>query len=244
VTRIVIAGSSVSLFVVPREERSEGTYGELLPDLLGGDIDVRHVGKWFQHVRELRRDYELSVRNHFPDVLVLHFGFVDSQPRVVPTWVARHFQSWDRSPNRAALAYRDSLAPTLWRGLRKVQQSTAGWPTHRVSPGHYVEELRRIITMARAETGCLVLVLDIDPPGPRYEHWVPGMGDRIARYRTLQQDLVDELADPLVRVVPLAHHAREHGLDAILPDGIHRSPLGHRLAAEAIAKEVTAWRAT
>ncbi len=242
--RVVVTGGSVSLFVVPRSSRADATYGELLPGLLAPhsvDADVRHTGQWFDLVSDLRSRYETAVRNHFPDVLVLNYGMGECQPNVVPTWLARHLQSWDRSSHPAAQAYRTQVANRAWARLRAVQRATAGWPSYRLSPQRYATELRKVITMARDETGCLVLLLDLDPPGPRWEHWVPGMAARRDLYQGVQDELVREFADPAVRPVRVAHHVRQHGVATILPDGIHRSPLGHRLTAQALAEEVLAW---
>lgn len=245
--RVVVTGGSVSLFVVPREGRADGTYGELLPGLLAGDgldVDVRHTGQWFDLVSDLRRRYESAVRNHFPDVLVLNYGMGEAQPNVVPTWAARHFQSWDQTSHPAGLGYRRHVSTRAWRGLRQVQRRTSHWPSHRLAPTRYALELERVITMARAETGCLVLLLDLDPPGPRWEHWVPGMAARRDRFQQVQDDLVARLRDPDVRAVRVAQHVQEHGPDVLLPDAIHRSPLGHRLTADALAAEVRAWLAS
>lgn len=247
--RVVVAGGSVSLFVVPDgPARGAGTYGEQLPGLLGPDVapdgvDVRHTGQWFGLVRDLRRGYEVRVRNHFPDVLVLNYGMGEAQPNVVPTWAARHFQSWDRSSHPLALAYRRRLAPPAWRVLRRLQRATSGWPTHRLSPDRYATELRKVVRMARDETGCLVLLLDLDPPGSRWSHWVPTMGARRDLFQRVQDEVVAGFADPDVRSVRVAQHALERGVDVLLPDGVHRDAEGHRLTAEAIAQEVRAWRA-
>lgn len=244
--RVVVAGGSVSLFVVPRADRSEGTYGELLPQLLRADglaVDVRHTGQWFDLISDLRKRYEHGVRNHFPDVLVLNYGMGECQPNVVPTWLARHLQSWNRSSHPVALAYRRRVAGPLWTALRGVQRRTSRWPSYRLSAKRYVRELRKVVTMARDETSCLVLLLDLDPPGARWEHWVPGMAERRQRYQEAQDRFVQELGDPMVRSVRVRQHVDEHGVDVLLPDAIHRSPLGHRLTAEALAEQVRQWLA-
>lgn len=245
--RVVVAGGSVSLLVVPeRERREDGTYGELLPGLLaphGLDVDVRHSGQWFDLVCDLRARYEHGVRNHFPDVLVLNYGMGEAQPAVVPTWLARHFQSWDRSSHPLALAYRREVADRAWRRLRTVQQRTAHWPTYRLSPQRYATELRKVVRMTRDETGALVLLLDLDPPGPRFEHWLPGLAARRSVFQQVQDEVVASFADPAVRSVRVAHHVAEHGAGVVTPDGIHRSAFGHRLTAQALAEEVLAWRA-
>ncbi|MGZ6825613.1 MAG: hypothetical protein ACXVGH_02390, partial [Mycobacteriales bacterium] len=207
----------------------------------GLDVDVRHTGQWFDLVSDLRQRYESAVRAHFPDVLVLNYGMGECQPNVVPTWLARHFQSWDRSSHPLALSYRERVAPAAWTRLREVQRRTSHWPTYRLSPDRYVTELRKVVTMARDETGCLVLLLDLDPPGPRWEHWVPGMTERHRLFQQAQDRFVQELGDPMVRSVRVSHHVAEHGSEVLLPDSVHRSPLGHRLTAEALAREVLAW---
>lgn len=243
--RIVIAGGSVSLFVVPDgHERGAGNYGQQLPALLPGtEVDVRHTGQWFDLLCDLRRRYESAVRNHFPDVLILNYGMGEAQPNVVPTFAARHFQSWDRSSHPAAQWYRRHAAPELWRGLRAVQQRTSQLPTYRLSPGRYATELRKVVTMARDETGCLVLLLDLDPPGERWVHWVPTMAERRLQFQEVQDRFVASFGDPDVRAVRVAQHAGEHGSARLLPDGIHRSAFGHQLTAEALAREVGPWLA-
>ncbi len=241
--RIVVAGGSVSLFVVPDgPEREGGNYGEQLPALLPGhDVEVRHTGRWFDLIGDLRARYEDSVRNHFPDVLVLNYGMGEAQPNVVPTFLARHFQSWNRSSAPAAQWYRTQVAPPVWRRLREVQRRTAHLPTYRLSPERYALELRKVVTMARDETGCLVLMLDLDPPGERWTHWVPSMTERRAQFQAVQDRFVADFADPDVRAVRVAAHVAEHGSAVLTPDGIHRSALGHRLTAEALAREVRPW---
>lgn len=241
--RIVIAGGSVSLFVVPDgPARGQGNYGERLPALLPGhDVDVRHTGQWFDLIGDLRRRYESAVRNHFPDVLVLNYGMGEAQPNVVPTLAARHFQSWDRSSAPVAQWYRQRVAPPVWRRLREVQRRTSHLPTYRLSPERYAIELRKVVTMARDETGCLVLLLDLDPPGERWTHWVPSMPDRRTLFQAVQDRLVADFGDPDVRAVRGAAHVVEHGSAVLTPDGIHRSALGHQLTAEALAREVQPW---
>lgn len=247
--KIVTAGGSVSLFVTPpRARRDEGNYGELLPRMLAGHgvtATVSHQGKWFDHIAELRRRFEPAVRNQFPDVLVLNYGMVECQPHVLPTWAARHFASWDRSSHPAALWYRERVAPPVWRRLRTFQQSGAsrvGLHTWRLSPDRFRFEMRRVIEMTREDTGALVLLLDCDPPGSRFEHWVPGMGKRWELYQQILADLVEDLADDEVRLVPNSRTILDElGFEEGLPDGIHRSAIGHRRTAELLLDEILDW---
>jgi hypothetical protein len=245
--RILVTGGSVSAFVVPRRRsRAEGTYGEQLPRLLaqaGVQAGVEFEPRWFGLLTELRRDYERRVRNHMPDVLVLNYGMGECQPRIIPTWLARHLQSWDVGQAAFPRAYRRRLAPVAWRVLRRVQQVGSRWVglhTWRVSPARFERELRRLIELVRVDVCPLVLFLDLDPPGPRITHWLPGI-DR--RREVHQEVLVRVVADygPDVRLVRASDTVFEHGFDRVLPDGLHRTPFGHRLTAGLLADEILRW---
>jgi lysophospholipase L1-like esterase len=241
--KLVVAGSSAAQFLVPpRSRRADGTYGELLPGLLaeqGISAEVQQTGQWYGTIRDLRRDYERAVRSQFPDVLVLNYGMAECQPNIPPLWFVRHVYSWNRSTHPVAQGYRKRLLEPSWRALRHLQPATSSWAPHRISPRRFVAELRQVITMTQDETGALVLLVEVDPPGPNVERWWPGLTERVARYN----GLLHELAGENVVVADTARHVTEHGFDQVLPDGLHRNPLGHRLTAEALSKEVQAWLA-
>ncbi|MGI8537314.1 MAG: hypothetical protein ACR2K2_12680 [Mycobacteriales bacterium] len=187
------------------------------------------------------------MRNHFPDVVVVNFGMAECQPRVVPTWLVRHFTTWDRSSAEMARWYRRELAPPLWTAVRRWQQvgsGRIGSRTARLAPARFAAEIRRIVEMVRAEARPLVLVLDIDPPGPRIVHWLPGIDARVDHYNTVLAGVVRDLGDEEVRFVRSSAIVRELGFDVALPDGLHRSAVGHRRTAELLAAEVRDWLGT
>lgn len=246
--RIVVLGSSCSLWVSPpRTHREEGTYGELLPGLLaehGQPADVHHTGKWFDMVNEARRRYEYAVRAHYPDVLILNYGLAEEQPNFLPTWIVRHFTSWDLSSRPAAVAYRRYVAPRLWRLARSWQRLAARVSTRfswRLSPTRFAREMRRIIDLARSDTRCLVLVLDVDPPDGRLLHWIPGLDRRWEQYQAMLRRLIEEIDDPEVRLVANSRSLEELGLAVGLPDGMHRSAVGHVATAHLLADEIIDW---
>jgi hypothetical protein len=249
--RIVVAGSSASLFVTPqRTSRAEGNYGELLPGRLaasGVAAEVFHTGRWFGMICDARRGYEDMVRNLFPDVLVLNFGTAEYQPRVVPLRVVRHLQTWDQGLSVPARAYRRHLAPILWRSARQLQRLGAravGQRTHRLSPRRFVAEFDRVIEMVRADVRPLVLIVDMDPPGPRVEHWIPGMTRRHAHYQQLLEEAARRWArdhDGEVRLVRASRTIDGPGAEVVIPDGLHRSATGHRLTADLLAGEILDW---
>lgn len=247
--QVVVAGNSASLFVVPaRSTRAEGTYGELLPALLPGlDVRVAHTGRWYDRVDQLRARYEEAVRNHFPDVLVLHYGMAECQSGLVPWRVARHFLHWDQGQSAAALGYRRAVARPTWSVLREAQRrASAHAPQrpHKLGPERFARELEKVVTMVRAEVRPLVLVVDVDPPGPRVDHWLPGTTARAARWNALLAETVDRLRrthGDEVRLVRASQDVDPADVEALQPDGLHRNAAGHRLLAERVAAEVRSW---
>jgi lysophospholipase L1-like esterase len=247
--RIVVGGSSASLLVTPpRTRHEEGNYGELLPRLLaehGIVAETRHTGQWFGMIRDLRRRYESAVRNHFPDVFILNFGIAEAEPNFLPTWLARHLTSWDLSSAPIPVFYRRRIAPMMWRVLRSYQRYASRLTKNhswRLSPNRFAREMQRVIELAREETGCLVLVLDIDPPGDRVCFWMPGMWQRWERYQGVLARLVESLDDPDVRLVPNSLTILDElGFETALPDGFHRSAVGHARTAELLTDEIVEW---
>jgi lysophospholipase L1-like esterase len=97
-----------------------------------------------------------------------------------------------------------------------------------------------MITMAREDTGCLVLVLDIDLFGARARHWLPGSDRRREQYQAILRRLTDEFDDN-VRFVEHSAALSGQQLEEMKPDGIHRNAAGHRLTAQALCAEVLRW---
>jgi lysophospholipase L1-like esterase len=244
--KVIVAGNSETVMVVPpRTRRTDGTAAELLGPMLedaGIASEVSNIGQWFSTIADLRRRYEHDLRNHFPDVVVLQFGFVEAQPNVVPTWLSRHLQGWDRSSHPVAVAYHQQVASRSWQLLRRVQRvaSARDWPTYRLSPKRFERELRRVIQMVRDETGCLVLVMDIDACGERVDHWMPGTKQRHQQYQAILRRVTGGFDDN----VHLVEHSKTIApaqLADFKPDGIHRNAAGHRLTAIAIRDEILDW---
>lgn len=245
---VLVAGSSTAVMIhPPRASRDEATYGELLGPLLrerGVPARVTVDGRWFGMVNELRRRYEDAIRNRFPDVLVVNYGMAECQACVVPTSWVRHMTTWDLPSARAARWYRARVAPPLWHALRTWQRyahARVGGRTARLSAERFAIELRRIIDLTRLEVRPLVLLCDIDPPGPRVTHWLPGVEQRVVRYNSILAEVVAGYDDPEIRLVRTSRLVAEGGFDTVLPDGFHRSPEGHRRVAGMLAEEILYW---
>ncbi|MGB8651108.1 MAG: hypothetical protein WCD35_10655 [Mycobacteriales bacterium] len=243
--RVHVLGNSTAAMVEPEHgPRDGGVYGEQLVRLLaerGTPCVVTSSSAWMSMVSEHLPRYEQDVRNRFPDVLVLNLGVIESQPGVLPLGVTRHLLTWNRSSRRPAELYRARVAPTLWRGLRGWQRwasSRDRGRTHRLGPRRFTTDLHRLIDLVRKDCGSLVLVLDIDPPGDRVEHWLPTARARAAHYDQLLEQVAYSY-DEHVRFVRAGALLTDPA--AQLPDGLHRTAEAHGTTAALLADEICRW---
>ena len=243
--RVHVLGSSASVLVEPEHgPRDGGTYGEQLVPLLGAagiPTVVTHAGTWFGRICDAVPHYERDVRDHFPDVLVINYGMAECQSDLLPTPLVRHLTTWHRTSRAGTHAYRARLLPPVWKQLRRYQQWASAHDvdrTHRLRPSRFVADLTRVVELVRKDCGPLVLLLDIDPPGERVEHWLPGTGRRVRHYNQLVADVAGSF-DQHVRLVAAGAALTDPATQ--LPDGLHRSPAGHGLTAQLLAAEIVSW---
>ncbi|MCW2779400.1 MAG: hypothetical protein JWN17_3125 [Frankiales bacterium] len=243
---VAFANSVATLQLPVRQDRAEGTYVEVLCDLLAaeGVPAVPHLeSRWFEFLHRAMRAYEERVRVHAPDVLVVQFGLNEYQPWLVPVWLIRHLMVQNQASTRTARAYRAKVAPHAWRvvrGFRRRASPVVGLRTWQVTPQRFAGHLTRLIRNVRYEARPLVLVLDLDEPAGLIEHFLPGMAARHAVYQRVIAGVVAEFDDPEVRLVRVSEITRALGPDA-LPDSMHYAPQTHRVVGEALAAEVLAW---
>ncbi len=244
--RVLVLANSVSLMVPGRTSRLDGPYGEVLEQLLraeGIDAEVRNGGRWYEQIDRGVRRYQEHERAWSPDVVVVQYGINECQAPVLPRAVHNHFMTWDTGVRRPARAYRHRVAPLVWARLRAYQRwATArvgmhGW---RMDPQRFAAHLSRLIALARWDHR-LVLVLDVNPPGPRLVRHLPGIAARRDRYQEVITDTVAAADDPDARLVATSAVADETDIDAALPDGLHWSPAAHHRVAELLAAEITPW---
>lgn len=244
---VVAFGNSVATLQLPaRSDRAEGTYVEVLADVLSGEgvPSVPHLeSRWFGFLVKQVRDFERTVRVHAPDVLVVQFGLNEYQPWLLPIPVLRHLMVQNQAVTRTARAYRRLVAPRLWkavRGYRRRLAGPVGRHTWQTTPRRFGRTLERFLRNVRLEARPLVLVLDIDVPNDRLEHFLPGMRDRHAVFQQVLADAVAALQDPDVRLVRVSEITAGLGTGA-LPDGMHYSPATHEVVGRALAQEVLSW---
>lgn len=242
--RVHVVGNSAAVMVVPEHgDRDGGNYGELLGPLLaaaGLPAVVTHACRWFGMVHQVIPRYERDVRDHFPDVLVLHFGMAECQSNALPAALVRHFTTWHRTSRAPALAYRRWAAPALWRALRDYQRWAAARDTrsHRLGPRRFRADMHRLIELARVECGCLVLLVDIDPVNEWFESWLPGTSARARAYNQILAEIAAGY-DHGVRLIRASAALTDPA--AQVPDGLHRTREAHGITSLLVAEEVHAW---
>jgi lysophospholipase L1-like esterase len=232
--------------VPERTSRDEGAFGEWVERLLvarGIPATVDNRSRWYELIGTGAERWRRSVRLLTPDVVVIVYGSAECQPNVVPTWLSRHFMTWDQRTGGLGARYRRHVAPPLWRALRTYQRKASALDrgrTWRLPPKRYRTELVELVRMTRGE-GALVLLLDIPPFGPRIEHHLPGSAARRDRFQALTREVVTALGDPDVRIVPVSAVVQELGFDEALPDGLHLTAAGHRRTADLLVAEMEPW---
>lgn len=242
----MVGNSLPILMVPPRASRSEATYPEHLETLLrnhGLDVEVRNHSRLFGMIHEGYRRFQLDVVPWAPDVLVLHFGIIEMQPNVVPTLLSRHFTRQHTGGKGIVGVYRRRVMPRAWPKVRTFQRRAsglAGQRTWRMTPAHFEAELRRFIAVAR-EQQMLVLVCDMNRPGPRLQHFIPGITKRFERFERILEWVVQDIDDEDVRLQHVSRGLCEEDDDVAFPDGLHFTARGHLEVAKLLADEISPW---
>lgn len=247
---IVTLGNSVAVMqmgAVPGEPRR--TYSDVLADELndaGVPATVALESKWFDFLKKAILQWEERVRPHRPQVLIVHYGLNESQPWLAPVWLVRHLLRKEESTTRLGRLYRQTLATWMWKSLRsfrKVAAPIVGTTLLQTSPRRFELSLRRLIHLANAERGCLVLVLDLNPPGGLLSHFLPGQDKRWELMQGVITSTVADVASTSSNIRLVAASEICAGLDdkAGLPDGMHFSPAAHEAVGKALSAEIQDW---
>lgn len=243
---VAFANSVATLQMPARSDRSQGTYVEVLADLLAaeGVPTTPHLeSRWFDFLPRAMKEYESRIRVHAPDVVVVQFGLNEYQPWLLPIWVIRHLLVQNQAATRTAKAYRRTVAPKLWvavRGYRRRAAPVVGTRTWQVTPVRFEGQMRRLLRSVRLEARPLVLVLDIDVPNDRLEHFMPGMRARHQVFQDVLARVVAERDDDEVRLIRVSELTSAVGPTAML-DGMHYSPETHEAVGRLLAGEVISW---
>lgn len=243
---IVVWGNSVAaLQGGPRPSHDAGCFGEVMRDRLvdhGLATELYVSARWFDFLVRARRRYETEIRSQVPDVIVMNFGINELQPWLVPVWLLRHLMTeWDAATPLSRM-YRRRIAAPAWRQVRSFRRWAAPrvqytWQT---TPARFEHTLHRVLEVALHELHPLILVVDIPTPGEKLEYFLPGVTARHARYQAVLASAVASVASSDARLVAASCIVAEQP-EALAPDGMHLTALGHALLGERLANEVTEW---
>jgi lysophospholipase L1-like esterase len=229
----------------PRTHRSGGTYGEVLARLLheaGIDADVVNRSRMFELIHEGQRRYVRDIAPLAPDVVIFHYGVLEMQPNVLPTTVTRDLTRNIPGGRGVRRLWYSKVAPRVWPHARAWQRwasAKAGTRTWRLSPDRFVNELNALVRATR-NARSLALIVDVQAPNSRLEHFMPGLGERHAILQDTVRAFVERLDDPDVRIVEASAVVEALGAEGT-EDGLHLTMPAHALLAERLAKEITQW---
>jgi hypothetical protein len=240
--RVVVLGSSHAVLVRPRPAAGEprGTYAARLASELhdrGHAADVVNEGRWFEMVDHLSRRWDSAVAPHLPHLVVLHVGFVECQPWVVPHWLHRWVLTWNTSLHPISRAARHITADPLVDLLRVCTPRwvrLTGGRTWKLSPRRFRAELDRLVGRLHDELGAHVLIVGMAPkPSGWLLELMPDLEARMARYGEILEEVARERPDATTWVDAGPIHDRLGPETA--PDGIHLSAAAHGELAQLLA---------
>ena len=245
---VVTLGNSVAVLQLGAEAGiPRRTYSDVLADALnegGVPATVALEGKWFDFLKDAILEWEQRVRPHRPQVLIVQYGLNESQPWLAPVWLIRHLLRKEEYTTRAGKLYRRTLGTWMWKSLRnyrRVVSPLVGTATWQTTPRRFESALRRLIHLASAERGCLVLILDINPPGGTLTHFLPGQEKRHAIYQSVFERVVESTASRNVRLVRASTICEALGGRGGLPDGMHFSAAAHEAVGMQLSEEIFEW---
>ncbi|MFE6060578.1 SGNH/GDSL hydrolase family protein [Streptomyces sp. NPDC056431] len=126
-----------------------------------------------------------------------------------------------------------ALAPSVVTVLIGINDTWRRYDRGLLSPvPEFEASLDRILTLAEEKCGARLFVMTpfLLPAGPEQETWFEDLAprtDAVLRTATAHGATVVRTDLALLRA------AEEHGAAALAPDGVHPSPLGHRVVARA-----------
>jgi lysophospholipase L1-like esterase len=252
--RVLVKGASTVVFVADMGgPRSDFNFGRVVEDEIlasGRPVEVRVSGVPSALAKFSLRTWEQDVLGWSPDVVVLHHGHYESIHYVLPRWLERHANSTRWRPGGAVHSfYRRRVVRTVWVSLAKVQSRADkrfDSTVFRRRLRRVATDVERVIENVQTVGSPLVLVLEVIPPGRRWQSWMPGLAERTELMNTALEQAVARVAKPNVRFVrtsvPLAAKL-EPGEEAT-PDGGHYSARAHRVIGQTLADEILQWART
>ncbi|HKC29012.1 MAG TPA: hypothetical protein VKB75_13455 [Jatrophihabitans sp.] len=251
--RVFVKGASTVVFIAdmggPRSDFNFGRVIEAEILAAGRPAEVRVSGEPSYLSKYSLRDWERDILGWSPDVVIVHHGHYESIHFFLPRWIERHANSTRWRPGRVRALYRTKILRKLWVALAKVQSRL----DRRFNSLLFAGKLRRVgtdvqglIENLQTVGSPLVLVLEVVPPGRRWQSWMPGLAERTAFVNDALRSAVQRVGRPNVRFVPTVEEltTRLDPGEEPTPDGGHYSARAHRVLGELLSREILEWAQT
>jgi hypothetical protein len=248
--RVLVKGASTVLITSFMDgPRTDMPYNRVIEDELlaaGQPAEVRTTARISELTKRAMKVWDQEILTWSPDVVIYHYGHMETIHLMIPRWLERHANSQHGRPQPVRSRYRKLLLKPAYRQLGLLQKRVdaalpAGVTNARIR--RTTRDLQQLITHARWVASPLVLVPELLPAGHTYQKWFPGVDRRIEAVNASFGQMIDGFAEPDIRSFSLAKVVEpvlEPG-DEAMPDGGHFSPKVHRAIGTAMAAEILAW---
>lgn len=247
--RVVVLANSVGLYVCTRDLYiDEPPYPLRLADELAVDgvpAEVLSRGKVMGMVKDGVRDWERSVFDNWPHLVVINYGIQETYPMFFPNRV--HQQAWALGRGDGPLDVR--MTAFLRRRWSLVQWASnrldRPWLRGQMSAKRYTRQFRRLVDNTLRWTAASVVVVGMHEPNFRMMKLSGAYPVRRERLQRMMIETVEQ-RQPRVGFVDIQRVLDEIDPDDFeksLPDGLHLVPEGHRILARLIAEEYRAIQA-
>ena len=251
--KVLVRGASMALNVGPaRKSLAQGTFPEMLERRLraaGVDAFVTTRARAWDSIKDVFPEYYYLLAEMVPDVVVINFGEVEGQPRLMPRrligWFNRRRAIQPLGPVGGFVArVFDRTMRRLIARILRYGSKALGMRTNRMKPERFQAELERLITWTRGKTRGLVLVMTLNPAPPGIETLWAHLDARYRHYSELTAEVVRKIADPEVRLIDVQTLIRAMGPKEALYDGLHYVPEASDAVAKLMADQVLDWLET
>jgi hypothetical protein len=251
--RVLVKGASTVVFIAEMGgPRSDFNFGRVIESEMlaaGRPAQVRVDGVPSQMAKSSLRTWERDVLGWSPDVVILHHGHYESIHYFLPRWLERYANSKRWRPGPLRDRYRAKVVRGVWLSLAKLQcradrrfdSTLFRRKLHRVAA-----DVERLIGHLQTVGSPLVLVMEVVPPGAKWQNWMPGLTERSAVMNAALEAAVRRIDLPnvrFVRTVGTLTAELDEGEEPT-PDGGHYSARAHRVLGGLLGHEILQWADT
>jgi hypothetical protein len=251
--RVLVKGASTVVWTSwMGGPRSDYTFARVIEsELLAAGIpaEVRCTAVPAERVKVALKHWDEEILPWSPDVVVMHYGHMETIHKLLPHWFERHAHSLHKRTGRARAFYRKHVIRGVYMTSAHLQAAVDRRlpPTSRLffNPERVAADLGHLIERIRSIQSPLVIALDTNPPSKNYQEWFPGMSARIEVMNEEIARVVEGFDHPDVRMFKVTELIRKQFGDYDpSPDGAHYTPEVYFAIGQALAAQIIAWRAT